>query len=194
MEIRIIGRGALAGVVAGVLGFIFARIFAEPVINKAIDYESGRDSWLALLNKAAGRTVAPDGPEIFSRTIQSTVGAATGIIAFSAVMGALVAVAYLCLHGRFNVRPRNLVWMLAAFGFGGVYLLPFVKYPANPPAIGHTFTIGTRTALYLTMVACSLVLLIAAVILCRRLIPRFGVFNSTLIAAAAFCVPYFVLI
>ena len=47
MEIRIIGRGALAGVVAGILGFIFARIFAEPVINQAIAYESGRDSWLA---------------------------------------------------------------------------------------------------------------------------------------------------
>ena len=34
--------------------------------------------------------------------------------------------------------------MIAAFGFAGVYMLPFVKYPADPPAIGHTFTIGTR--------------------------------------------------
>ena len=70
MEIRVILRGALSGFVAGVLGFIFARIFAEPVINKAIAYESGRDSILAALNRAAGRPVAPDGPEIFSRTIQ----------------------------------------------------------------------------------------------------------------------------
>ena len=43
MEIRVIGRGALAGLIAGVLGFVFARIWAEPVINKSIDYESGRD-------------------------------------------------------------------------------------------------------------------------------------------------------
>jgi hypothetical protein len=35
MEIRVILRGALSGFMAGVLGFIFARIFAEPVINKA---------------------------------------------------------------------------------------------------------------------------------------------------------------
>ena len=194
MEIRIIGRGALAGVVAGVLGFIFARIFAEPVINKAIDYESGRDSWLALLNKAAGRPVAPDGPEIFSRTIQSTVGVATGIIAFSAAMGALIAVAYLVLHGRFSVRPRNLVWMLAAFGFAGVYLLPFVKYPANPPAIGHTFTIGTRSQLYLTMVAGSLVLLGLAVWLARRLMPRFGMTGAVVLSAVAFLVVYGALI
>ena len=194
MEIRIIGRGALAGVFAGILGFVFARIFAEPVINKAIAYESGRDSWLALLNKAAGRPAAPDGPEIFSRTIQSTVGIATGIIAFSAAMGALIAVAYLCLHGRFNVRPRNLVWMIAAFGFAGVYLLPFVKYPANPPAIGHTFTIATRAQLYLVMVASSLILLGLAVWTTRRLMPRFGMVGAVVLSAIGFLVVYGVLI
>ena len=83
MEIRVIGRGALAGVIAGALGFVFARIFAEPEINQAIAYESGRDRWLAQLNKAAGRAIAADGPEIFCRNIQSTVGIATGIIGFA---------------------------------------------------------------------------------------------------------------
>src|SRR5215831_17334095 len=103
MELRVIGRGALSGLIAGVLGFIFARIFAEPVINQAIAYESGRDAVLAALNHAAGRPIAPDGPEVFSRPAQSTIGAATGIIAFAVAMGALVAVAYLVLHGRFGV-------------------------------------------------------------------------------------------
>src|SRR2546430_14628030 len=107
MEIRVIGRGALAGVIAGVLGFAFARVFAEPVIDRATAYESGREDALAALNKAAGRAVTPDGPEVFSRGIQSTIGAASGIIAFSAAMGALVAVGYLVLHGRFRVRPRR---------------------------------------------------------------------------------------
>src|SRR6516164_3516555 len=110
MEIRIILRGALSGAIAGILGFAFARIFAEPVINQAISYESGRDDILAALNKAAGRVVAPDGPEIFSRSIQSTIGVAIGVIAFSVAMGALVAVSYLVLHGRFSIRPRNLAW------------------------------------------------------------------------------------
>jgi hypothetical protein len=190
MEIRIILRGALSGVIAGILGFAFARIFAEPVIDKAIAYESGRDDILAALNKAAGRVVAPDGPEIFSRTIQSTIGIATGIIAFSAAMGALVAVAYLVLHGRFQIRPRNLAWMIAGFGFLGVYLLPFVKYPANPPAIGHTFTITTRGQLYLSVVACSLILLGLAVYLARKLAPRFGLLGAVLTAAVAFLVVY----
>ena len=194
MEIRVIGRGALAGLIAGVSGLVFARIWAEPVIDKSIDYESGRHDILAALNRAAGRPVAPEGPEIFSRTMQSTVGIATGIIVFSVAMGVLVAVAYLVLHGRLAVRPQTLAWLIAGFGFLGVFLLPFVKYPANPPAIGHTFTIVTRGQLYLTMVAASLILLGLAVFVARRLSPRFGLYRAMLIAAAGFLVLYGVLI
>jgi predicted cobalt transporter CbtA len=194
VEIRVIGRGALAGLIAGVLGFVFARIWAEPVIDKSIDYESGRDDILAELNKAAGRPVPIGGMEIFSRTMQSTVGIATGIIAFSVAMGALVAVAYLVLHGRFAVRPQTLAWLICGFGFLGVFLLPFVKYPANPPAIGHTFTIFTRGQLYLAMVAASLVLLGLAVFAARRLRPRLGPYRAVLIAAMGFFVLYGVLL
>jgi predicted cobalt transporter CbtA len=194
VEIRVIGRGALAGFIAGVLGFVFARIFAEPLINKAIDYESGRHDLLTALNQAAGRPVAPDGPEVFSRTTESTIGLFSGIVALSTAMGALVAVAYLVLHGRFAIRPQTLVWQIAAFGFLGVYLLPFVKYPANPPAIGHPFTITTRGHLYLAMVAVSLVLLGLAVLLTRKLLPRFGLYKSILLSALAFFVAYGVII
>jgi putative cobalt transporter subunit CbtA len=194
MEVRVIGRGALAGLIAGVLGFVFARIWAEPVIDKSIDYESGRDDALAALNTSAGRPVAPDGPEIFSRTMQSSVGVATGIIVFSVAMGAVVAVAYLVLHGRVAVRPQTLAWLIAGFGFLGVYLLPFVKYPANPPAIGHTFTIAIRGQLYLTMVAASLILLGLAVFVARPLSRRVGMYRAVLIAAAGSLVLYGVLL
>ncbi|HUH69251.1 MAG TPA: CbtA family protein [Mycobacterium sp.] len=194
METRVIGRGALAGLIAGVLGVVFARIWAEPVIAKSIDYESGRNAILAVLNTTAGRPVVPEGPEMFSRTIQSTVGLATGIIVFSVAMGAFVAVAYLVLHGRFAVRPQTLAWLLSGFGFLGVFLLPFAKYPANPPAIGHTFTIVTRGQLYLVMVAASLALLGLAVFVAHRLSHRFGPFRATLIAAAGFLVLYGVLL
>jgi predicted cobalt transporter CbtA len=194
VEFRIVLRGALAGVIAGIIGFVFARIFAEPVIKQAIDYESGRDEVLGKLKEAAGGMPGMDGPEIFSRTIQSTVGIATGVLAFSAAMGALVAVAYVALHGRVHVRPRNLVWMIAGFGFLGVYLLPFFKYPANPPAIGHDFTIVTRGHLYLTMVAGSLILLGLAVYLFRILLRRFSTGISVALSTAAFAVVFGALI
>jgi len=57
MEIRVILRGALSGFLAGILGFTFARIFAEPYIQKAIDYESGRDDAIAANPRA--RAVRP---------------------------------------------------------------------------------------------------------------------------------------
>jgi hypothetical protein len=190
MESRVIGRGALAGLIAGMLAFVFAKIFAEPQINKAIAYESGRDAAIAKVDKLA----SIDGPEIFSRHIQSTVGIATGIIGFAIAMGALIAVVYLVLHGRFGIRPRTLALLIAGFGFLGIFMLPFVKYPANPPAIGHTFTITTRGHLYLALVVCSLLLLVGAICLGRRLRHRFGVYGATLIATGAFLVPFFVLI
>src|SRR5262249_8781669 len=145
---------------------------------------------LKALNHAAGRPFSVSDPEIFSRATQSTIGAATGIIGFSIAMGALVAVGYLVLHGRTGVRPRTLAWAIAGFGCLGVYLLPFVKYPANPPSIGHSFTIHTRGQLYLVMVIGSLVLLGLAVYLGRRLAPRFGPVGATVIAAVAFLIVY----
>ena len=41
-----------------------------------------------------------------------------------------------------------------------VYLVPFVKYPPNPPAVGQADTIGARTGWYLVMVLASVVLAI----------------------------------
>jgi predicted cobalt transporter CbtA len=190
MEIRVIGRGALAGFIAGLLGFLFARIFAEPLIDEAMDYESGRGEILNKLNTAVGLAAEPEGPEIFRRHIQSTIGIATGIVGFATAMGALVAVAYLVLHGRFNVRPQALVWQIAGFGFIAVYLLPFIKYPANPPAVGHDFTIGDRGRLYLTLVAASMVLLIGAIVFARRLRPRFGLLGAVVLSGLGFFIVY----
>ena len=43
-----------------------------------------------------------------------------------------------------------------------IYVVPFVKYPPNPPGIGDPATIGERTALYFGMVAISVLAAIAA--------------------------------
>ena len=189
MEKKLILRGVLAGAIAGLLAFVFARIFAEPVINQAISYESGRDAVIAALDKAAGLPAPPPGPDIFSRTIQANIGIGTGMIAFGAAMGALFAVAYaLCLGRVGNVRPRTLALLLAGAGFLGIYLVPFIKYPANPPSIGHPETIQARGGYYLLMVLASVVLLIAAVWLGQRLKERFGTWNAALLAGAAFVV------
>ncbi|WP_067510038.1 CbtA family protein [Actinoplanes sp. TFC3] len=189
MEKQIIGRGILAGALGGVLAFGFARIFAEPQIQQAIDYESGRDAAQQALDKAAGLPVEPEGMEVFSRAVQANIGIGAGIIFFGAAMGALFAVAYALYLGRAGqIRPRTLALLVAGGGFMGMYLVPFVKYPANPPAIGHEDTIQQRSSFYLLMVAASVLFLILAVWLGKRLQPRFGTWNATLIAGGVFIV------
>ncbi len=189
MQKRLILRGVLCGLAAGLLAFMFARIFAEPQIQKAIDYESGRDAAQQALDKAAGLPVPAQGAEIFSRTIQAGAGIGAGLILFGAAMGGLFAVAYIYCVGRTGgVRPRQLSLLVALGGFLGLYLMPFLKYPANPPAIGHEETIRTRGTLYLVMVVCSVAFLALAVWLGQRLKPRFGTWDASLLAGLAFIV------
>lgn len=189
MEKRIIVRGVLVGALGGVLAFVFERIFAEPVIGRAIAYEGGRDEAQATLDKAAGLPVQGPGMEVFTRSVQANIGAGFGLLLFGVAMGALFAVVYCVALGRLgNPSLRNLALLVAAGLFLGVYLVPFLKYPANPPAVGRLETLTDRTGLYLIMVVCSLLLLVGAVWLGRRLAPRFGNWTATLLAGAAFIV------
>jgi hypothetical protein len=189
MEKKLIGFGMLAGAGAGLIAFVFARIFAEPVIQKAIDYESGRDAAQDALDKAAGVAIPGAGPDIFSRTIQADIGIGAAIILFGAAIGAIFAVTYaICIGRTGGVRPRPLALLVGAAGFIGFYLVPFVKYPANPPAIGHEETIGMRSGLYLVMVLCSVVFLFLAVYYGQKLAVRVGNWRASLLAAAGFVV------
>ncbi|MEV0405927.1 CbtA family protein [Actinoallomurus sp. NPDC050550] len=186
MERRFILRGLLVGAIGGILAFVFARIFAEPQIQAAVDYESGRDAAQAMLDKAAGITPEAAHPDIFSRTIQANVGIGVGVILFGAAMGGLYAVAYILACGRTgNLRPRTLALLVALGGFLGFYLIPFAKYPADPPAIGHHETIRDRGGLFLLMVGFAIAFLILAVWLGQKLKPRFGNWNATLLAGLA---------
>lgn len=161
------------------IAFVFGRVFAEPQIQKAIDYESARE--------ALSGTAPHD--ELFTRAVQADVGLGIGLVLFGAAMGALFAVAYaICLGRTGGLRPRSLAVLVAAGGFVGCYLVPFVKYPANPPAIGHPDTIKHRGGAYLLLVFASLVLLLIAVWLGRRLRARLGNWNASLVAGAAYVV------
>jgi hypothetical protein len=69
-----------------------------------------------------------------------------------------------------------------------VFLVPFLKYPANPPAVGQPGTIGSRTELYFGFVAVSLLVGIVATVSGRKLADRFGAWNGFLLAAAGYLV------
>jgi hypothetical protein len=189
MEKRLIGRGILSGAVAGLLAFLFARLFAEHSIQQAIDYEDARDAAQSKLDAAAGVHSVTEHADVFSRAVQADVGLGVGMVLFGAGLGALYALVYaVCLGRTGGLRPRPLALAVAALGFVGLYLVPFVKYPANPPAIGHEETITARTNLYLAMVGISVVLLIAAVVLGQRLRPRIGTWSAGVVAGVGFVV------
>jgi predicted cobalt transporter CbtA len=189
MEKRLVLRGVLAGAVAGLLAFLFARIFAEPLISRAVDYEEGRDAAQAALDRAAGLPAEGAGPDLFSRGVQADAGLGVGMVFFGMAMGAVLAVVYAVCLGRVgNLRARSLALLVAGGGFLGLYLLPSLKYPASPPAIGHEDTVRARTGLYLIMVVCSLLFLGLAVWLGQRLRARLGNWNATVLAAGAFVV------
>ncbi len=177
MEKRIIGRGLLAGAIASVAAFVFARTFVEPVIASAIAYEEAH---------AGGHD---HGIELFSRGVQANIGMGFGVLGFGVAMGALFAVAYCVAYGRVGIAsPRLLSVLLAGGMFLSLYVIPFLKYPANPPAVSLEETIRQRTLLYLMMVVLSAMLLAGAVWLGRTLLERCGAWSATLIAGAAYLV------
>ena len=177
MEKRIIARGLLAGAIGSVAAFVFARTFVEPLIDRAIAYEEAQ---------ASGHE---HGIEVFSRGVQANIGMGFGVLAFGVAMGALFAVAYCVAYGRFgNLSPRLLSVLLAGGMFLSLYVIPFLKYPPNPPAVSLDETIRQRTLLYLLMVVLSAALLAGAAVLGRNLVERFGAWSATLIAAASYVV------
>jgi predicted cobalt transporter CbtA len=170
-------RGLLAGLIAGVLGLCWFKTFGEPQVNRAIAVEES----IAKANNE------PEMPEIVSREVQSTIGLATGVFAISLAFGGLFALAFAGAYGRMGTAgPRTAALLVALFGFTAIYLVPFFKYPANPPSVGQPDTIGRRTALYFLMIAISLAATIGAVVIRRRLVARRGAWNATLLALGAF--------
>jgi predicted cobalt transporter CbtA len=189
MEKQIIGRGLLAGALAGVLAFVVARIFVEPVIERAIGYEDGVGAAHEAMETAAGHGGHEHGVELFTRGVQANIGMGFGVLAFSIAMGALFAVVFAVTYGRVgNVSARVLSVLIAGAMLLSLYVVPALKYPANPPAVSLAGTIRQCTLLYLLMVVVSAALFVGAVYLGRQLVARLGTWNATLVAAGGYVV------
>jgi predicted cobalt transporter CbtA len=183
VEKRLIARGLLAGAIGALLAFLFARLCAEPVIARAIAFEDGR------IDVEDAHGVHEHGAELFTRGVQANAGLGFGVLIFGVAMGALFGVLFCVVYARTkDVGPQALSVILATSAFGAVYLVPFVKYPPNPPAVGQADTIRDRTGWYLVMVLASVVLAIVAAWLARRLAARLGAWNGWLLATAAYLV------
>src|SRR3954468_1739824 len=116
----------LVGLAAGVLMFVFAKLFGESAVDRAIAFEGPSDE-------------AP----LVSRALQSTLGLLTGTVVYGVALGGIFALVFAAVYGRVGrARPRTTAAVLALVAFVVIILIPFLKYPSNPPAVGKDDTIG----------------------------------------------------
>jgi len=176
---KLLVRGMLAGIAAGLLTFSFAKIVGEPQVDQAISFEEKAD---------AAKGEAPE-PELVSRHTQAGLGLLTGVMAYSAAIGGLFALTFSAMVGRAGKLSANALsaW-LATAGFIALVIVPSLKYPANPPSVGDPATIGYRTGLFFLMIVISLATMVFSLKVRRAAIARIGSWNASIAGAAVFVV------
>ncbi len=182
-------RGLLAGLIAGFLAFGVAYAVGEPSLEAAIALEDGGTHSHASPAEAAAPHDHPEAGTEVPRSLQSTVGLLTGTAVAGTTLGGLIGVLSALALGRFGaVGVRAATLAITAIGFAALYVVPFLAYPPNPPAVGSGDTIAMRTALYFTLVAVSLIAAVTAVLVGRRQAERWGGWYAGLAASGGYLV------
>jgi hypothetical protein len=173
---QLLVRGMLVGLAAGLLAFPVAYALGEPPVQAAIDFEEA--------HAAPGAAAEP---EVVSRGTQRTAGLLTGLVVMGVALGGLFALVFAWAYGRIGPYGARLTAALLALGaYLTIVVVPFTKYPANPPATGVPETIGSRTALFVAMISISIVAAVAASRIRRELLPRLGDWSAAIAAVASF--------
>ena len=142
--------GLLAGACGGLLATGFAELVGEPPVEEAIAFEESQSP--------AG---APG--ELVARGLQRGAGLLTAASVYGLALGGLFALCFAAVYGRVGrASPAGTALWLAAIAFVVFFLVPFVKYPANPPAAAEPETIAARTQWHFAMMAISVVAAVAA--------------------------------
>ncbi len=178
-------RGMLAGLIAGLLAFGFARAFGEPPLDRAIAFESQADAAAPPAHDHNHHADAQP-TELVSRSVQAGIGLFTGVVVHATALGGLFALVFAVANGRVaRARPREMAALLGAAGFVAVFLVPALKYPGSPPAVGEPGTIGLRSALFFVLLIVSILATIGAAALRRHLAERMDRWDAGLVSAAA---------
>jgi predicted cobalt transporter CbtA len=178
-------RGLLAGLIAGLLAGVFAYTAGEPKIDAAIAIEA------AAAHAEQAAAPVPAGAEPHDDALVSRGGQKAGLFLalglFGTAMGGLLATAFVFLRRRLRTpSDARAALGLAGAAVLGAVIVPFLKYPANPPAVGDPATINQRTVSYLAMVAIGLVSVWAAVVAYRAVHDNAPEWRRWVTSAAAF--------
>lgn len=180
-------RGLVAGLVAGFAAFAVAFVVGEPSVDRAIAIEETHSETAAEQPHSEMAAHSHDGDAVVSRQDQSTWGLLTGTLTVGVTLGGVVALAAAGVMGRIGrLTPAASTALVAALGYVSFALVPFLKYPANPPAVGDPATIDQRTALYFGFVLVSVVAAVACTALAVRLIGSRGPQTAVLTGVGAY--------
>ncbi|MGT0249842.1 CbtA family protein [Burkholderia pyrrocinia] len=176
---KLLMRGMLAGIAAGLLTFGFAKIVGEPQVDQAISFEEKLE--------AAKGDVPEHEHELVSRDTQAGLGLLTGVVTYGAAFGGLFSLVFAYAYGRGGRLPaRPLAAWLALAAFVALMIVPNIKYPANPPSVGDPDTIGHRTGLFFLMIAISIATMAFSVSVRRHLLAKLGQWNASIVAGLVF--------
>jgi hypothetical protein len=150
-------RASLAGgLAAGGIAAVFTLVVVEPTIRLALAVEEARG--------AAGHTHggAPHDSELVSRGMQ-LVGGVLAVVVAALLLSLVYAVVLTRFRRSWNLGELPSALIVAGGCFTAFALVPGLKYPANPPAVGDPSTVNERTFLYFGAIAMG-ALLIAALL------------------------------
>lgn len=175
--LQAVGRGAIAGAAGGALSAGVAFVIGEPSVDRAI-----------ALEEAAADHDGAEHAEVFTRVAQQG-----GLVVTAVLTGLAVGVIFGLVHALWLRRdpdhratdPWRRAIRLSLMGFVGVAAIPFLRYPADPPAVGDPATVDARTTAYLSAVLIGLATVVGAWQVFARLARRGAAESTPRLAAAA---------
>ena len=139
--------GALAGTIHGIANLAIV----EPYLDEAIGIENQNLFASGEEEDTPQFWVEYDAYRDWQKGGQVLAGAILGT-SIGALFGIVYALSRNSLKGK-NDLQKTLV--LAGIMWLTMYLIPFLKYPANPPTVGDGETVVLRAVLYLSFIAIS---------------------------------------
>ena len=139
--------GALAGLVHGTVNFAIV----EPYLDQAIGIENESLFASGEAEDNLEFWAEYESYRIWQKSGQVLAGVILGI-AMGSLFGIVYALSRNSLPGKNDVAKAV---VLSGIMWVTLYLIPFLKYPANPPTVGDADTVVLRTILYLSFIAIS---------------------------------------
>ena len=141
----------VSGFTAGIIHGAVNLVIVEPYLDQAISIEN---------QNLFATGLAEDTPQFWAEYSSYRDWQKSGQILAGGILGMSIGALFgiVFAYSR-NALPKGhtikKTFVLAAIMWFTIFLIPFLKYPANPPTVGEAETVVLRSILYLTFIAIS---------------------------------------